>query len=150
MRSVELYDFTLDEFKKYQGISGIYGLIYDNGKEKEVIYIGQSVDIQQRLRKHRNENAFQNTLNEIIREDGKTNRCKALAMYYFIDTNRDNIKFAVFEETQELEKWEEYYIKLFKPKYNYIGIDVPYSKEVRSYLNKKYNDEWAQIECSEV
>lgn len=46
-------------------------------------------------------------------------------MYDFINKNRNEIKFSVLE-TEELDKEEEYYITLYKPKYNYKGVDVPY------------------------
>lgn len=53
-----------------------------------------------------------------------------MALYRFIDANKDDISFVVFKETEELDKWEEHYITLFKPRYNYKGVDVPYKKEL--------------------
>jgi hypothetical protein len=35
-KTVELFDFTKEEFKRFNGKSGVYGLVYDN----EVIYVG--------------------------------------------------------------------------------------------------------------
>jgi hypothetical protein len=49
-----------------------------------------------------------------------------MALYRFIDANKDDLFFVVLAETDELDKWEEHYITLFKPKFNYKGVNVPY------------------------
>lgn len=122
----EMYDFTLDEIKLFKNVKGIYAIIHND----KVLYVGQSKNIADRLRSHRNENALKNTINKIIREvekNGQTgNYNKTIAMYDYIDKHRSTIKFIVLKETEELDKWEEHYIKLFQPKYNYKGVDVPY------------------------
>lgn len=122
----EMYDFTLDEIKLFKNVKGIYAIIHND----KVLYVGQSKNIADRLRTHRNENALKNTINKIIREvekNGQTgNYNKTIAMYDYIDKHRSTIKFIVLKETEELDKWEEHYIKLFQPKYNYKGVDVPY------------------------
>lgn len=124
----EIYDFTLEEMKRFKDKQGIYGIVYRGEEETEVIYVGQSTNLAHRLQHHRNENAFNQTLNLIIKEDGRCNRCKALAMYDFIANNRDDIGFIILEETEDLKYWEEHYIALFKPRYNYLGVDVPFRK----------------------
>lgn len=118
---VELYDFTLDEIRNFNDKSGIYALIYDN----EVIYVGQSKNIGDRLRTHRRTKVEQ-IVNKIIKEGGKVNRSKQIALYDFINGNKEDIQFVVLLETKELNRYEEHYIKLFQPKYNYKGVDVPF------------------------
>ena len=49
-----------------------------------------------------------------------------MALYRFIDANKDDLFFVVLAETDELDKWEEHYITLFKPRFNYKGVNVPY------------------------
>ena len=120
-KQVELYDFTLEDIRCFNGTSGIYALIYDS----EVIYVGQSINIGERLRTHRRTTVKQ-IVDKIIDEGGKSNRCKQIALYDFITNNKDDIQFVVLLETNELNKYEEHYIKLFLPKYNYKGVDVPY------------------------
>lgn len=117
------YAFTLKEIKPFRHKSGIYAI----GYQDEIFYIGQSVDLGARLGAHRKENAFEATLEAIFKEDGNVNRSKALAMYSFINKNRENIYFLILKETKDLDKWEEYYIDLYKPRYNYKGINIPYS-----------------------
>lgn len=116
------HSFVKEEFQKFNKKSGIYALMYHD----EIIYVGQSVDIGRRLREHANETAIQKTINQIYREDGKANRSKQLAKYIFIDRYREEIEFIILKETDELDKWEEYFISLYQPKYNYVGVDVPF------------------------
>lgn len=120
--SLKTYDFILEEAKQFKDKKGIYALVYDN----EVIYVGQSKNLYDRLKAHMNKNALQNTIKKVISEDGKCNRCKAIAMYNFIDNHREDMQFIILKETEELEKTEQHYITLFKPKYNYKGVDVPF------------------------
>ena len=120
-KQVEMYDFTLDEIRSFNNTSGIYALIYDN----EVIYVGQSKNIGDRLRTHRRTRVEQ-IVSKIIKEGGKMNRSKQVALYDFITNNKEDIQFIVLLETKELDRYEEHYIKLFQPKYNYKGVDVPF------------------------
>lgn len=117
------YNFTKDEFQKFSKQSGIYALMYHN----EIIYIGQSNNIGRRLREHSSETAIQKTINEIYKKDGKCNLDKKLAKYIFIERYREEIEFIVLKETDDLDIWEKYFISLYQPKYNYIGVDVPYN-----------------------
>lgn len=119
---IEKHSFTLEGIKPYNNRQGVYALVYGD----QIIYIGQSKDLGKRLKEHRQENAFQKTLEKIIKEQGRVNRCKALAMYDFINKHREEIYFIILVETQELDKYEEQYITLYQPKYNYKGVDIPY------------------------
>lgn len=121
-----VYSFTLENINQFKNREGIYFLIY----EDYPIYIGQSTNIANRLKTHKNPKALQNIIKTIIKnieKNGKSpNYNKTIAMYNFINEHRDSIQFAVLE-TNELDKWEEYYINEYKPKYNYKGVDIPYN-----------------------
>jgi excinuclease UvrABC nuclease subunit len=124
-RQVERYDFIREEMKPFDKISGIYAIIYHD----EVIYVGQSTRIGKRLQTHSAQNALQNTIHSIETDIDKgfcSNRSKAVAMYAFIAAHRDEMEFAILKETADLNKWEEHYITLFKPRYNYKGVNIPY------------------------
>lgn len=130
-KELEIYDFNKDnDINLFKKKSGIYGLIHITYGVEEVIYIGQSVDIANRLKTHRNAKyQFQQTIDKYIKENGRSNRAKQMALYRFLDVNKEDIFFVVFKETEELNKWEEHYITLFKPRFNYKGVDVPFQKE---------------------
>lgn len=115
------YNLTLKDIKPFNDKQGIYALIH-NG---EIIYIGQSINLGNRLRTHRRANT-QTIISQIIQEEGKINRCKTLAMYYFINENIDDMYFTILEETINLNEREEYYITKHQPKFNYKGVDVPF------------------------
>ena len=127
-RQLEIYDFTKNEFNIFNDVSGVYGILYNN---TEVIYIGQSVNIRSRLDTHSHTKSnINNILRLIAKEDGRCNRTKSLALYQFMEEHIEDISFIVFKETLNRDKWEEHYISLFKPKFNYKGVDVPYRNEV--------------------
>lgn len=114
---------STEDRRRFKDVSGIYYLIY----EDEVIYIGQSANVQSRLTAHNGKNQIQNTLNQIEREQGRCNRSKQLALYMFIDEHRDDITFKVEPfPTDRLNEIEEQEITKYKPPYNYRGVDVPY------------------------
>lgn len=121
MKELEMYDFSLEDIDLFQNKQGIYGLIY----EDEIIYVGQSKKLSNRLRTHWKANT-DSVIKSIIKEDGKIHRCKQLAMYYFITEHRDEMSFVILEETEDLNDRECHYITLFQPKFNYKGVDVPY------------------------
>lgn len=125
-REVELFDFTLEEMRQFRNKSGIYAIIHNN----QVLYVGQSKNLGERLQTHRRENALESTISKIIHEVEKSGKCgnysKTIAMYDYINKHRKEIQFAILLETAELNKWEQHYIELFLPKYNYKGVDVPY------------------------
>ena len=118
------YKLEPKETKKFEGKSGIYGIVYD----QDIICVGQSKNIGRRLREHGKENKLNDVISQIIQEQWKCNRYKQLALYRFIENNRDDIFFVVFVLTENLDEREESYISTIKPRFNYKGIDVPYKK----------------------
>lgn len=115
--------FTIENIKAYKGKKGIYALLLD----EKIVYIGQSTNLYSRLRKHFNsEKALEDTLRMIKQENNKCNRLKQVALYEFINTYKDQMKFTILKETDELNKYEEQYITEYKPKFNYKGVDIPY------------------------
>lgn len=127
-KQLEIYDFNDDnDINIFQKKSGIYGIMYMTYETEEVIYIGQSVNIANRLRTHRNATSqLKKAIDQYILEEGRCNRSKQMALYRFIEANKDDLFFVIFKETDELDKWEEHYITLFKPRFNYKGVVVPY------------------------
>lgn len=107
-----------------KNISGIYAI----GFEDIILYIGQSKSIGDRMLSHFEERAFEKTIDKIIKEDGQANRCKTLAMYYYIKENKKYIWFTILEECSldKLNELEEKYINQYKPRYNYAGVDIPF------------------------
>lgn len=93
--------------------SGIYAFIHND----KVIYVGQSVNIQQRLRQHRQ--ATKNTHNRL---------------YNYLRQYESQITFLVLPvEFEELDAKEEYYINKYKPFLNKIGVTTQY-KPPKRYL----------------
>ena len=130
---MKLYNFTLNDFARFKDKSGIYAIVHNN----EIIYVGQSSKINERLRTHNSPGYIETITKKIIKEGGKCNRSKSLAMAYFIKEHREELYFTVLKETTELNKWEEYYITSFKPRFNYKGVDVPYKENKNE--NTNYN-----------
>ena len=97
-------------YKDYEGQSGIYALLYQN----EVIYIGQSVNIRHRLRKHHG-------------VDGQLRRGANVRLYSFLKEHMDEIYFLVLPvEKQQLNAKEAFYINKHKPRFNYDGVRAPF------------------------
>ena len=90
------------KLKEYKKISGIYGLIYEN----EIIYIGQSTNLEHRIKKHMKETNIREVLCQINKEKGSINRTKQLALYMFIDQHREEIDFLILKETDQLNYYE--------------------------------------------
>lgn len=114
--------------------SGIYALM---GPDGEIIYIGQSKNIFKRLRAHNNPHQIQNTLRQIAEENGNVHRDKQLALYMFIDNNKDEIGVKILEfcEVAELNEAEKYYIEQYKPRFNYEGVNIPFKGYKREEKN---------------
>lgn len=125
MESAIIYDLMSQDILIYKQKSGIYGLI--DTETKEIFYVGQSKNLYDRLRRHRTTTPEQ-IMSKIIKEEGRCNRCKSLAMYDFIQNNPDRIGFTILAQVppEELEHYEDQLISLLQPKYNYKGVDVPY------------------------
>lgn len=128
MKELEMYDFTqTNDIDLFKGKSGIYGLIHVTHGVEKVIYVGQSVNIANRLKEHRRAKVqLEKAISSYIKENGRCNRAKQMGLYRFLEEHMDNIFFVIFKETEDLNKWEEHYITLFKPDFNYRGVDVPY------------------------
>lgn len=94
----------------YKDQSGIYAFVYHN----EVIYVGQSVNIQRRLIKHHG-------------IDCNIRQGKNIRLYSFLKKHLDEIQFLVLPVNKnKLNQKEKYYITKYKPKFNYKGVVVPY------------------------
>ena len=65
------YKLEPKETKKFEGKSGIYGIVYD----QDIIYVGQSKNIGRRLREHGKENKL-NDENKIDKTDLRNNIAK--------------------------------------------------------------------------
>ena len=123
---VELYRLC-DKTKReeLEEVCGIYAILYNN----EVIYVGQSINIRSRLDSHTNKAR----INEYAKRDqhNKNTQLK-LEFYTLIQENMDEIQFLYIPcDKKELDKYEEYYINKYKPKYNYIGVYTRYKKAQR-------------------
>lgn len=119
----DIYSLNPEETKLFKNVSGIYALIHN----EEIIYIGQSKSIQERLNKHReSEYNIKEILHKIKKEEGRCNRTKQLLMYQYITEHKEEMKFTILKKTTDRNKWEEHYITLYKPKFNYKGVDIPY------------------------
>ena len=109
---VELKGFSdTKNYREYDGVSGIYALVHNN----QVIYVGQSINVRRRLRKHHS-------------VDSQLRQGKHPAFYYFIKTHMDEISFLVVPcEVEQLNTLEEHYIKKHKPRYNRSGVKTKYT-----------------------
>lgn len=97
--------------------SGIYALLYNN----QVIYVGQSRDIRTRLLHHANTKSCLKQLEK------RKSTAKSFGLekkrYEFIEEHFNEIDFLYIPvELAELNQYEEYYIKKYKPIYNYSGV----------------------------
>ena len=109
--------------------SGIYGITYD----KEIIYIGQAKNIEERLEQHFNTNAAIRTILARQQVEGfgtpyDQYNYKTLSLYCFITANYNHIGFVILTECpiSELNEWEQAFIKEYQPRYNWGGVDVPF------------------------
>ena len=123
---VELYRLC-DKTKReeLEEVCGIYAILYNN----EVIYVGQSINIRSRLDSHTNKAR----INEYAKRDqhNKNTQLK-LEFYTLIQEHMDEIQFLYVPcDKKELDKYEEYYINKYKPKYNYVGVYTRYKKAQR-------------------
>ena len=123
---VELYRLC-DKTKReeLEEVCGIYAILYNN----EVIYVGQSINIRSRLDSHTNKAR----INEYAKRDqhNKNTQLK-LEFYTLIQEHMDEIQFLYIPcDKKELNKYEEYYINKYKPKYNYVGVYTRYKKAQR-------------------
>lgn len=55
-----------------------------------------------------------------------------MEFYTLIQEHMDEIQFLYIPcDKKELDKYEEYYINKYKPKYNYVGVYTRYKKAQR-------------------
>ena len=104
------------------GISGIYGIKYKD----EIIYVGQSKNVRQRINAHFK---WQTQINEIYRKGLKTQAQRLrLQFYKFIGEHQEDISPLLLEECNlgKLNDQEEYWIKHYKPRFNYEGVVIEY------------------------
>lgn len=115
---------------QFINVSGIYALIHND----EVIYVGKSKNVQSRLKSHHTVNT-----NISVRLENKNKTpgiLKQLSFYQYLKDNMEEIEFIVLPTPEaELNTTEYYYIKKYKPKFNYSGVVedyTPNSKKVRT------------------
>ena len=127
---VELYRLC-DKTKReeLEEICGIYAILYNN----EVIYVRQSINIRSRLASH----TSKARIDEYAKRDqhNKNTQLK-LEFYTLIQKHMDEIQFLYVPcDKKELNKYEEYYINKYRPKYNYAGVYTRYKKAQRGTEN---------------
>ena len=118
---LELKSFAnTKNFMEYEGVSGIYALIYDN----QVIYVGQSINVRRRLLSH---HGFKNKIKQYqdaTNDGGK----QKLEFYKFLQEHEKDISFLVLvADREQLNELEEQYITKYQPKYNWSGVVVKYA-----------------------
>lgn len=68
------------------------------------------------------------------------NYTKSLLKDIFIFEHKEEINFVILRkcsiDKNELSKWEEYYITLFQPVFNYMGINIPFKHIEKNYYNQ--------------
>ena len=125
---VELYKLC-DKTKReeLEEVCGIYAILYNN----EVIYVGQSINIRSRLASH----TSKAKINQYAKRDqNDKNTQLKLEFYTLIQEHMDEIQFLYIPcNKKELDKYEEYYINKYKPKYNYAGVYIRYKKEQKKH-----------------
>lgn len=114
-----LEKFRLNSVKNrnyFKDVCGIYALLY----EGEVIYIGKSKNIADRLRRHNAIFAVDSILNTIKKENGRCDRSKELALHTLIDEHRNDIYFCLVGTCaiDELEEYKQEYIGRYNPIFN--------------------------------
>lgn len=113
------YKFSKEQIKLCPKVSGIYALIHN----QEIIYIGQSKSLRQRLQHHyRAESALQGVYAQQKEEQYQCNREYAILMYKFIIEHKDELEFLILPvEVEKLNEIELLYISKYQPKFNYAG-----------------------------
>lgn len=136
MKRLDLYYnlSNLIERGLFKQESGIYGLYFNN----KCFYVGQSKDLQKRLREHSRwaHNLERLELNKEYRNPISYQKTKE--MYEFIGKNYNQIKFKILTlcSFEELNHYEEMYISLYNPEYNYQGVNVEYKYTDRNEEGK--------------
>lgn len=124
-------------------ICGIYALTFGN----KIIYIGQSKNIQKRFKEHLR---WETNLNNILVSGslkGYYTPGEAIQYqrYSFIGEHEHEIECKVLEECDEhvLDVNEEYWIKKYKPQFNYEGVyDEYYGQHRQSRIDSEDQGAW--------
>lgn len=121
--NVELYSFAdTKEYKRFNRMSGIYALVYKN----EIIYVGQSCNVRQRLISH---HGYRSVLRGLYKRKQPYSDSTQFRInfYTFIKENMKDIQFlAIPVEPIDLIKTEKHYIEKYKPRFNYAGVVIAY------------------------
>ena len=110
------------------GESGIYCLTFGD----EVIYVGQSKNMRERVNQHLN---YEGQIRERLRSGVRTQAQKLeLQRYQFIKENFDGIKVGVLERCSlgKLDECEKYWIRKYRPRFNYEGVRCVYGNGRKS------------------
>lgn len=124
--------------KRNENSCGIYALTFGD----KVIYIGQSNQIEKRVKDHmRWKSQLKEILNKFF-ERGKLTDGELIAYrrYSFIAEHEGEIEWKVLElcDEYDLDRNEEYWINKYKPQFNYEGV----YDEYRGQRHKRgWNDE---------
>lgn len=116
-----------EDRKMFYHTPGIYALCF----EKEIIYIGQSHEIGKRIASHMSKTKLERTIQlqeKTKNSEHPVNYQYAIALYTFIQNNRENIKFCILKECPKnlLNSQEEKFIAKYQPKFNYAGVQKPF------------------------
>ena len=139
-REVEVFNANDEKDRAiFKNTSGIYGLIYND----EIIYVGQSTHIGKRIKHHMSsESNIRLLMSQVWKDKTKIlpNYTKSLLKDIFIFEHKEEINFVILRkcsiDKNELSKWEEYYITLFQPVFNYMGINIPFKHIEKNYYNQ--------------
>lgn len=110
-------------YMRYRGVSGIYAFLF----EDNVIYVGQSKNMRERLLKHHSINGNINKVNKDRERYPVDSQLNTLAFYNFLKEHIQEIEFiALPVEIDKLNEVEEHYINKYKPRFNYAGVVAEY------------------------
>ena len=121
-------------------ISGIYAILYRG----QIIYIGQSENIYNRIKQH-----FKLTQNvkKLVEQQDKNGYLKdweqlSLKKNLFIAEFSDDISWEILElcEVDDLDLNEKYWIEKYKPIFNYEGVVTEYHGQRRRQNNFKVEE----------
>ena len=119
--------YTKNQIEK--GLSGIYSLTFGG----EVIYVGQSQDMRYRVNQHLNwRGRIQDRLRKGVRNSAQL---MELERYQFIGEHFEGIGVKILEICPfgKLDDREKYWIRYYKPRFNWEGVRSPFKGQRRRY-----------------